>query len=490
MNLMQHAPLLLASKKETLRRKMTEYSTAEQIDTSTKTAWVSVSFGRQRSSQTCWSEILCNTLVLHIPCSLQESESDKPKSVTIVPLQWNKTEFLQREQKICIKRSSLPEVFLSLPSVSDTKAWFVSLLNASTTRTAQQSDFEPMKRLGKGTFGSVFLVKRHLTGEKFALKAIWKHGMPARQALEERLILEKVAGHPFILNIKFAFQTRTHLCIVTEYCSGGDLQNFLRPRSTPLPEETVRRIAAEILLALEHVHSRGIIYRDLKPANILLDEEGHIRLADFGFSKILCKTATDAEEDLENEMFPEISPPQFSRSDTLCGSPLYMSPEIWDYKQTPYDQSVDIWAFGIVLYELLCCRVPFFGNSAEEVRTQVKYGRLTFPSCMSSSAVNLISALLEKNFKMRLGTRPNGISDIKNSPFFAGLDWAKLLERRSHADNLRERYPIVEVAGTDSLSSFEAEDGSNFIRKLMGLFSSRKKYEEIAGYEFSSEQDN
>jgi len=196
----------------------------------------------------------------------------------------------------------------------------------TASTTIALSDFKIEKVIGRGAFGKVFLVTKKDTGQLYALKALKKHVLEKRNqrihTSTERQILAEVDS-PFLVQLRFAFQTLDKLYMVMDYMPAGELFLHLR-RAGRFTEDRTKFYAAEILLALEYLHIRGIIYRDLKPENVLLDQDGHIRLSDFGLSK--------------KGLLPESGAKAF----TFCGTPEYLAPEI--LKGVGHDKAVDYWS--------------------------------------------------------------------------------------------------------------------------------------------------
>lgn len=387
-----------------------------------------------------------------------------------------------RKNRIRIKRAS-GEVSIELKckDAVETKRWHTTLVRAATQRSVGLSDFEIVSQVGKGASGRVYLVRDRLNGEQLALKVIEKSSVyenndAYRHALDERLVLEMACDHPFILNLRYAFQTSKRLYLVTEYCDGGDLFDYLKKRGKPFKEAEGRRIAGEILLALEYIHSLGVVYRDLKLENVLLDLEGHIRIADFGLSKLLGKRRSAAPGRKGGgggppsgnlRLAPTGHPGNTANlTKTFCGTREYVAPEMLSGNE--YGQSVDLWAFGILLYEILCGRTPFYSRNREEVYDKIEKGPLRFPRNLSLEVVSLIRGLLDRNPNTRLGLGPEGISAIKNHQFFATMDWDALVARADHPDNIIvERNPVPGMnqggssgksAGTGAITGYGGED--------------------------------
>jgi len=270
-------------------------------------------------------------------------------------------------------------------------------------------DFELLKVIGRGTYGKVMQVRRKDTGEIFAMKVLKKENIFARNdpkdlqhTIAERNVLALVnnQAHPFILGLKFAFHTPAKLYYVLNFCNGGDLY-YLLSRCKKFKEQQARFYSAEVFLALQHLHSLRVIYRDLKPENVLLDADGHVKLTDFGLSK------------------------ESQTADTFCGTPVYLAPEIW--KRQTYGFEVDWWSLGCVLYEMVCGLPPFWGETIKDVYKKVLHTQPRFPQ-MEKSCQNIIERLLEQEPSARLGNVDNA-NDIKTHDFFKGLDWEALLNK-------------------------------------------------------------
>ena len=287
-----------------------------------------------------------------------------------------------------------------------------ALFNGGFVRKMQATDFDPLRCLGKGTYGTVLLVKQAGTGKLYAQKQFRKASLTVRKKLveqtkTERNILESVNRHPFVVKLYYAFQDHEKLYLILEYAQGGEL--FERMRSEHMfPEETAAFYMAEMVLALEHLHKTvGVIYRDLKPENCLLDAEGHLLLTDFGLSKV----AADGEE---------------CRS--MTGTVEYMAPEVIQEQQ--YGTAVDWWSFGILGVDLLTGSSPFHANNDMKIREKIVKSKLVLPYYLSPDAKDLLTRLLRKEPRKRLGSSmPKDMQTIKGHRFFRKIDWKKLDKR-------------------------------------------------------------
>ncbi|KAK6498834.1 serine/threonine protein kinase psk1 [Arthrobotrys musiformis] len=272
-------------------------------------------------------------------------------------------------------------------------------------------DFEPLTMLGKGTFGTVILVRHRATGRLYAQKQLKKasikvHKRMIEQTKTERAILESVR-HPFVVKLFYAFQDHQKLYLILEYAQGGELFNYLAAERI-FPEDTAAFYSAEIVLALDHLHRNvGVVYRDLKPENCLLDSYGHLLLTDFGLSKV-------AEDG--------------ARCKSLSGTPEYMAPEVLEGKT--YGFEVDWWSLGALLFDLLTGSPPFPGQNNTQILNKINKTKLKLPFYLSPDAKDLLTRLLRKEPTKRLGYKmPQDLATIQKHRFFRKIDWKKL-ERR------------------------------------------------------------
>ncbi|XP_070299851.1 ribosomal protein S6 kinase alpha-4 [Salvelinus sp. IW2-2015] len=293
-------------------------------------------------------------------------------------------------------------------------------LTGHTERVGMEN-FELLKVLGTGAYGKVFLVRKnsgHDEGKLYAMKvlkkaAIVQKAKTAEHTRTERQVLEHIRQSPFLVTLHYAFQTQTKLHLILDYVSGGEMFTHLYQRDH-FSEEEVRIYIGEIILALEHLHKLGIVYRDIKLENILLDSEGHFVLTDFGLSK----------EFLEEEK---------ERTYSFCGTIEYMAPEIIRGK-SGHGKSVDWWSLGILMFELLTGASPFTlegeRNSQSEVSKRILHCEPPFPSMIGAVAQDLLRKLLVKDPHKRLGSGPRRAEDIKTHAFFKGLSWSDLAEKK------------------------------------------------------------
>ncbi|XP_019530008.3 titin-like isoform X2 [Aedes albopictus] len=273
-------------------------------------------------------------------------------------------------------------------------------------------DFHFLTVLGKGSFGKVFLAELRNTEYYYAVKCLKKDVVLEDDDVDCTLIERKVLAlgtkHPFLCHLFCTFQTDSHLFFVMEYLNGGDLMFHIQ-QSGRFQEARAKFYAAEIVSGLKFLHRKGIVYRDLKLDNVLLDYDGHVRIADFGMCKL--------------EIYLD------RLADSFCGTPDYMAPEI--IKGQKYNQAVDWWSFGVLVYEMLVGQSPFSGCDEDELFWSICNEIPWFPHFLSKDALKLLQSLLEKDATIRLGcfNTMDEDSDIKYHPFFESIDWQKL-ERR------------------------------------------------------------
>ncbi|KAJ6217626.1 hypothetical protein RDWZM_008783 [Blomia tropicalis] len=285
----------------------------------------------------------------------------------------------------------------------------ISNRESSRGRRIQLDDFEYLKVLGKGTFGKVILCREKKTSSLFAIKVLKKETIIAKDEVAHTLTENRVlrhTKHPFLISLKYSFQTEDLLCFVMEYVNGGELF-FHLSREHIFNEERTRFYACQIIMALDYLHSRGIIYRDLKLENLLLDNEGNIKIADFG----LCK---------EDITFG-------STTKTFCGTPEYLAPEILE--DTDYGRAVDWWGLGVVMYEMMVGRLPFYNRDHDVLFELILLEEVRFPRTISVEARNLLQGLLVKDPTKRLGGGPTDANEIMLHAFFRGVDWKQVVEK-------------------------------------------------------------
>ncbi|KAF2357236.1 Protein kinase domain [Trinorchestia longiramus] len=274
------------------------------------------------------------------------------------------------------------------------------------------SDFKFLGVIGKGSFGQVLLARHIATNKPYAVKMLSKRIISRRKetqhVLSERSVLIKVLHHPYLVQLHYAFTTRHKIFFVLDFVNGGELFFHLQ-RERVFSEPRATFYAAEICCALTYMHTKEIVYRDLKPENLLLDKEGHVVLTDFG----LCKEGIQSSS---------------SRTGTFCGTPEYLAPEILLKK--PYTRVVDWWTLGAVLYEMLYGLPPFYSSNQMVMYEAIISKPLKLKHGPSSRARNLLSALLKKKPEDRLGFGPEDGKAVMRHEFFRSVDWEAVEQRK------------------------------------------------------------
>ncbi|KAL2554824.1 putative serine/threonine protein kinase IREH1 [Forsythia ovata] len=313
----------------------------------------------------------------------------------------------------------------------------------STKDRTSIDDFEIIKPISRGAFGRVFLAKKRTTGDLFAIKVLKKADMIRKNAVEsilaERDILISVRN-PFVVRFFYSFTCRENLYLVMEYLNGGDLYSLLRNLGC-LDEDVARVYIAEVVLALEYLHSLRVVHRDLKPDNLLIAHDGHIKLTDFGLSKVGLINSTD---DLSGPAVSETSlmeddEPQLSASEhqqerrkrrSAVGTPDYLAPEI--LLGTGHGFTADWWSVGIILFELVVGIPPFNAEHPQNIFDNILNRNIPWPRVpeeMSLEAHDLIDQLLTEDPNQRLGAR--GASEVKQHPFFRDINWDTLARQKA-----------------------------------------------------------
>ncbi|XP_030365413.1 microtubule-associated serine/threonine-protein kinase 3 isoform X2 [Strigops habroptila] len=347
-----------------------------------------------------------------------------------------------------------------------------------------EGDFETIKLISNGAYGAVYLVRHRETRQRFALKKINKQNLILRNQIQQVFVERDIltfAENPFVVSMFCSFETKRHLCMVMEYVEGGDCATLLKNMG-PLPVDMAKMYFAETVLALEYLHNYGIVHRDLKPDNLLITSMGHIKLTDFGLSKIgLMNMTTNLYEGHMEKDTREFMDKQ------VCGTPEYIAPEVILIQG--YGKPVDWWAMGIILYEFLVGCVPFFGDTPEELFGQVISDEIMWPEgdeALPADAQDLITRLLRQCPLERLGT--GGAHEVKHHSFFLHLDWNGLLRQKaefipqleseddtSYFDTRSERYQHLDSEDeetNDEESSVEIGQFSSCSHRFSKVYSS------------------
>ena len=373
--------------------------------------------------QSCFCELTPNDLYVKKSKNTQKFDAHiEIKSDTRIDIFEN-----EKVPRFIISNGPKDELVLAGESPDEVMSWVVAIRSCTFKNQAKMSmeDFEIISVIGRGYYGKVMLVKQKATGQLFAVKTIHKNRLVSNNkvytVLAERNILVK-AHHPFIVELKYAFQTDTKFYLVLEYVPGGELFTHIREKPK-LPLDEAKLYIAEIGLALDYLHSIGIVYRDLKTENILLGEDGHIKITDFGLSKDISflETAT-----------------------TFCGTVEYIAPEI--IRREQYTYMVDWWSFGILAYELVYGATPFFNRNRARLFQAITLQDVKFPSNATSDQIDFITKLLTKDPKKR-----STFQDLKEHPFWNGLNFDDVLHKK-----IQPTF-IPKITNPENPSNFDSE---------------------------------
>lgn len=304
------------------------------------------------------------------------------------------------DKKIKERESKLKENNIETSNINNTSDLHIDI-----------SDFIVKSKLGKGSFGQVYLVEHKSTSREYAMKILLKDKIKENDLIEnskvERIILSKLS-FPFIVDLKYSFQSTTKLFLVTEYVSGGDLHELLKKMKS-FEFDMVRFYIAELVVSLNYLHENNCIYRDLKPENILLSSDGHIKIIDFNLSKLF----------ISNNSIEKL------KAESICGTADYMAPEI--IIQSDYNYLVDWYSLGVIAFTFFTGYTPINCKKnpmdVEKKKKPIYFNKEIF----SPSAEDFIKRLLQFDPKKRLGKK--GVDEIKNHSFFEGINWNKVINK-------------------------------------------------------------
>ena len=325
-----------------------------------------------------------------------------------------------------------------------------------TIKNVGVDDFKIIKVIGRGSYGKVCLVQFKQTNDLYAMKSLKKNVLIDEEQIESALLEKNILqslNYPFLVEMSFCFQTEERVYFVLPFVRGGELFQHLR-QFKYFPEKKVQFYASIIGLALQYLHKNGIVYRDIKPENILLEEDGYLKLIDFGMAKIL----KDDE-----------------KANSFCGTPEYLAPEI--ITGEGHNRMADWWSYGALIYEMLFGIPPFFSENVEKMYDLITKSELRFPKKfkVSDDAKDLLAKLLVKNQKERFGI--NGFEEIKKHPFFKGMDFKALEEKKIEApfkpileDSLDVRNFDEEFTSEDLASSEINEKNMELIKNNQDQF--------------------
>lgn len=276
--------------------------------------------------------------------------------------------------------------------------------------TASLDTFDRIKTLGTGSFGRVMLVQHKATKEYHAMKILDKQKIVKLKQVEHTLNEKKIlqsTSFPFIVHLDYSFKDNSNLYMILEFVTGGEMFSHLR-QAGKFTESHSRFYAGQIALVLEYLHHMDVMYRDLKPENLLIDIQGYIKVTDFGFAKKVK-----------------------GRTWTLCGTPEYLAPEIILSKG--YNKAVDWWALGVLIYEMAAGYPPFFADQPIQIYEKIVSGKVRFPSHFTTDLKDILKNLLQVDITNRFGNLKNGANDVKNHKWFAAIDWIALYQKKVDA---------------------------------------------------------
>ncbi|KAJ7982559.1 putative Kinase [Quillaja saponaria] len=317
-----------------------------------------------------------------------------------------------------------------------------SPINPSCKDRTSIEDFEILRPISRGAFGRVFLARKRATGDLFAIKVLKKADMICKNAVEsilaERDILISLRN-PFVVRFFYSFTCRDNLYLVMEYLNGGDLYSLLRNLGC-LDEDMARVYIAEVVLALEYLHSLNVVHRDLKPDNLLISQDGHIKLTDFGLSQVGLINSTDDLSgpavstngflgDDERKTQPSLNREQRQKQ-SVVGTPDYLAPEI--LLGMGHGATADWWSVGVILFELLVGIPPFNAEHPQQIFDSIINRDIPWPNVpdeMSYEAYDLIDKLLTENPVQRLGA--TGAREVKRHSFFKDINWDTLARQKA-----------------------------------------------------------
>ena len=345
-------------------------------------------------------------------------------------------------------------------------------------------DYESIAIIGRGAFGEVHVCREKKTGKIYAIKKIKKYILiiknQIRHILNEQILMSK-ASSPWIVELKASFQEDDYLYLVMEYLPGGDLMNLLIQKDT-LTEKEAKFYIAELILAIESIHNLDCIHRDIKPDNVLIDKNGHIKLSDFGLAKISDKLYEKEEEKyqnyLKNKKNEKNNKMTHNKNFSCVGTAYYVAPEVLN--KNGYDKDIDWWSVGIIFFEMLVGYAPFCSKETSEVCFKVvnwkDYLKIPKKTKISEEAKDLIFKMIN-NSNERLGKK--GAEEIKKHPFFKDVDWDNI--RNSKAPFIPELKNEYDTKYFEKFEEIEAFYPSKTKNKF------KRKDVEYLGYDFNKD---
>jgi len=312
----------------------------------------------------------------------------------------------------------------ALPKASSASSGLSNKENLTDAKIGiKLEDFDLDRTIGTGSFGRVMIVNlKRERSKRYAMKMLKKENIvkmkQVEHTLNERKILSAI-DFPFIVKLAYSFKDTSNLYMILEYVTGGEMFTHLR-KTGRYSEENACFYASQIVLTFEYLHFLNIVYRDLKPENVLYDSNGYIKITDFGFAKIIK-----------------------DRTWTLCGTPEYLAPEI--ILSRGYNKAVDWWALGVIIYEMTAGYPPFFAENPIQIYEKIVSGHLRFPSHFSVNLKDLLKNLLQVDLTKRVGNLKNGVTDVKQHKWFQNIDWMAIYEKKIKAPYLpKEEYELYD----------------------------------------------
>lgn len=316
------------------------------------------------------------------------------------------------------------------------KSAFELKWNSPLQNNARLEDFRLTRTLGSGSFGRVILVKHLETEKYYAMKLLIKERVvktkQVEHTLNEKRILQAME-FPNLVRLIYCFKDPSNLYLVLNFENGGELFTYLR-KSRRFPETMAKFYCAQVVLAFEYLHSLDIIYRDLKPENMLICSNGYTKITDLGFAKRL---GTDL------------------RTYTLCGTPEYLAPEV--IKHRGYGKSVDWWTIGVLMYEMTAGNVPFHCKEHSEMYSRIVKGNFKCPDFFTKELCDILNAMLQTDTSKRFGCLRGGVTDIKNHRWYSAINWDSIYQQ-----NVRAPY-VPDVKGPGDTRHFQPQQTEEHI---------------------------
>jgi serine/threonine protein kinase len=377
--------------------------------------------------------------------------SDDEEAADEVPDQQFIIHPIKRRQSSVVRRRSSVRSRLSVHAPQDSEVIPLSIDYSSDLSRRTIQDFQNLQILGVGSYGRVYLVKDKHTGKLFARKTIKKAKISVDKKLfktqkNERDILSNIS-HPNIVKLFYTFHDEDNIDFILEYIPGGEIFYHLATR-TRFNETDTAFYLAEVSLAIYHLHQLGVVYRDLKPENVMLSATGHVVLTDFGLSSV--------EETCHS----------------ILGTPQFTAPEV--IKGDEYSYPADWWSLGIMMYDMLLGGAPFDGRNKKEIFNRILTMKIRLPTYLSLDAKDLLSKLLNRNPLKRMKVDED-FKKFQQHRFFRKIDWK----------NLQNTTPPISP-NIDDLESAENFD-HNYIKEALGKLDKISKGDHDEIYEFDNE---